>query len=150
MVKPGEIAPDFIASTESGVPFALSSMRGRKVVLYFYPKDNTPGCTQEACDFRDAYALLNNKNVAVIGVSTDSVKSHSNFKEKHSLPFTLLADPERELVQQYGVWVEKKNYGRSYMGIARTTIIIDEQGVITDVFDNVKVKGHVDAVLTKV
>ena len=150
MVKPGEIAPDFIASTESGEAFALSSMRGRKVVLYFYPKDNTPGCTQEACDFRDAYALLNNKNVAVIGVSTDNVKSHSNFKEKHSLPFTLLADPKRELVQQYGVWVEKKNYGRSYMGIARTTIIIDEQGVITDVFDNVKVKGHVDAVLTKV
>ena len=122
-------------------------MHGRKVVLYFHPRDNTPSCTQEACDFRDLSPTLSEKNTVVIGVSTDSVMSHQNFKSKYSLPFTLVADPEREIVKQYGVWVERKNYGRSSMGVARTTLVIDEAGIIERVFKTVRVKGHAGAVL---
>ena len=147
MVKVGEVAPDFTAAADTGADFTLGSMRGRKVVLYFHPRDNTPGCTQEACDFRDLSPTLSEKNTVVIGVSTDSVMSHQNFKSKYSLPFTLVADPEREIVNQYGVWVEKKNYGRSYMGVARTTLVIDEAGIIERIFEDVRVKGHAGAVL---
>lgn len=147
MVQVGDAAPDFTAADDTGAEFTLGSLCGRKVVLYFYPKDNTPGCTQEACDFRDLSPALSGKNSVVIGVSTDSVRSHRNFKSKYSLPFTLVADPEREIVNTYGVWVEKKNYGRSYMGVARTTFVIDEQGIVERVFENVKVKGHAGAVL---
>ena len=146
MIKAGDAAPDFTAADDSGAEFTLSSVRGRKVVLYFYPKDSTPGCTQEACDFRDLSPALSEKNSVVIGVSTDSVKSHRNFKSRYSLPFTLVADPERDIVNRYGVWVEKKNYGRSYMGVARTTFVIDEEGVVERVFESVRVKGHANAV----
>lgn len=147
MVQVGDTAPDFTAADDTGAEFTLGSLRGSKVVLYFYPKDNTPGCTQEACDFRDLSPALSLKNSVVIGVSTDSVRSHRNFKGKYSLPFTLVADPEREIVNAYGVWVEKKNYGRSYMGVARTTFVIDEEGIVEHVFRDVKVKGHAGAVL---
>ncbi|MDE2836354.1 MAG: thioredoxin-dependent thiol peroxidase [Chloroflexota bacterium] len=147
MVKVGDAAPDFTAAADTGEEFTLGSLRGSRVVLYFYPKDNTPGCTQEACDFRDLSPALSEKNAVVVGVSIDSVKSHRNFKNRYSLPFTLVADPDKAIVNRYGVWVEKKNYGRSYMGVARTTLVIDENGVIEHVFDNVKVKGHAGAVL---
>ena len=147
MVKVGDAAPDFTAADDTGAEFTLGSLRGSKVVPYFYPKDNTPGCTQEACDFRDLSPALSQKDSVVIGVSTDSVKSHQNFKGKYSLPFALVADPDKEIVNKYGVWVEKKNYGRSYMGVARTTFVIDKEGVVEHVFENVKVKGHAGAVL---
>lgn len=146
----GDIAPDFTAVTDAGEEIRLSSLRGRKVVLYFYPKDNTPGCTQEACDFSDRQAAFEAQNAVVLGVSTDSAKSHQGFKSKHGLPFTLLADPDKELVSTYGVYREKKQYGRMYMGTVRTTFIIDESGKIAKVFDNVRVKGHADAVLEAV
>ena len=147
MLKIGEKAPDFTAVTETGAEISLSSLRGKKVVLYFYPRDNTPGCTQEACDFRDREEALAAKGAVVLGVSTDSAASHEKFKAKHALPFTLLADPEKELVSAYGVYQEKKQYGRSFMGVVRTTFVIDADGVIANVFEKVKVKGHADAVL---
>ena len=150
MPNVGDTAPDFTAETDSGEKVTLSSFKGKKVVLYFYPKDNTPGCTTEACDFRDHSSDFAGKNTVVLGVSTDSVKSHQHFKSKYELPFTLVADPEKEIVQKYGVWREKKNYGKSYMGVVRSTFIIDEQGKIAKVYDGVKVKGHAEAVLTEV
>ncbi len=147
MPEIGERAPDFTATTDAGEQITLSSLRGKKVVLYFYPRDNTPGCTLEACDFRDREEALAAKDAVVLGVSTDSVKSHQNFKAKHALPFTLLADPDKELVSAYGVYREKKQYGRSFMGTVRTTFVIDEEGTIANVFNKVKVNGHADAVL---
>lgn len=147
MLKIGEKAPEFTAVTDTGAEISLSSLRGKKVVLYFYPRDNTPGCTTEACDFRDRAEALAAKDAVVLGVSTDTVASHEKFKAKHALPFTLLADPERELVSAYGVYQEKKQYGRSFMGTVRTTFVIDEGGTITSVFEKVKVKDHADAVL---
>ena len=147
MLEVGDRAPDFTATADTGEEITLSGLRGKKVVLYFYPRDNTPGCTQEACDFRDRQADLADKSIVVLGVSTDSVKSHQNFKTKHALPFTLLADPDKELVTAYGVYREKQQYGRSFMGTVRTTFVIDEEGTIASVFNNVKVKGHADAVL---
>jgi thioredoxin-dependent peroxiredoxin len=146
----GETAPDFTATTDSGEEITLSSLRGKKVVLYFYPKDNTSGCTKEACDFRDSLASFTSKDAVVLGVSTDSVKSHQNFKAKYELPFTLVADPEKEIVAKYGVFVEKKNYGRTYMGVVRTTYLIDEAGTIEKIYNKVKVAGHVEAVLADV
>ncbi len=143
----GEKAPDFTATTDAGEEISLSSLRGKKVVLYFYPRDNTPGCTQEACDFRDRAEALAAKDAVVLGVSTDSVASHQKFKAKHSLPFTLLADPDKELVTAYGVYQEKKQYGRSFMGTVRTTFVIDPDGTIVNVFEKVRVKDHADAVL---
>ena len=146
----GETAPDFTATTDSGEEITLSSLRGKKVVLYFYPKDNTSGCTKEACDFRDSLASFTSKDAVVLGVSTDSVKSHQNFKAKYELPLTLVADPEKEIVAKYGVFVEKKNYGRTYMGVVRTTYLIDEAGTIEKIYNKVKVAGHVEAVLADV
>ena len=147
MPEIGEKAPDFTATTDAGEEISLSSLRGKKVVLYFYPRDNTPGCTQEACDFRDRAEALAAKDAVVLGVSTDSVASHQKFKAKHSLPFTLLADPDKELVNAYGVYQEKQQYGRSFMGTVRTTFVIDEEGTIVNVFEKVRVKDHADAVL---
>ena len=147
MLKIGEKAPDFTAVTDTGAEISLSSLRGKKVVLYFYPRDNTPGCTTEACDFRDRAEALAAKDAVVLGVSTDTVASHEKFKAKHALPFTLLADPDKELVSAYGVYQEKKQYGRSFMGTVRTTFVIDPGGTITSVFEKVKVKDHADAVL---
>ena len=147
MLKVGDPAPDFTAPDDAGGEFTLSALRGKKVILYFYPKDNTPGCAQEACDFRDLASAAEEKGTVVVGVSPDSPKSHAGFKAKHAIPFTLVADAGKEIVNEYGVWIEKKNYGRSYMGVARTTFVLDEQGAVARVFENVKVKGHASAVV---
>ncbi len=147
MVREGEIAPDFTAESDAGEPVALSSLRGQPVVLYFYPKDDTPGCTAQACGIRDAYGEFERAGAVVLGVSPDSVGKHVKFKDKYDLPFTLLADPEHELAERYGVWGEKKYMGRSYMGVSRTTFVIDPDGVVAKVFENVKPLTHADDVL---
>jgi thioredoxin-dependent peroxiredoxin len=143
----GQVAPDFNLVTDDGSTLKLSSLRGKKVVLYFYPKDQTPGCTTQACDFRDSFNRIKSKGAVVLGVSADSVDSHRRFKEKQSLNFTLVSDPEKKALQTYGVWQEKSLYGRKFLGIVRTTYVIDEKGRIAHVFPKVKVAGHVDAVL---
>ncbi len=138
MLEIGMKAPDFTLADGEGGEVSLSSFLGRKVVLYFYPKDNTPGCTRQACAFAGAYAAFKEKGVAVIGISRDSVASHKKFAEKYGLPFLLLSDPERKAIEAYGVWQEKKNYGKVTMGVVRTTFIIDENGVIERVMAKVK------------
>jgi peroxiredoxin Q/BCP len=150
MIPIGVAAPDFTAPTDGGGSVRLKNLRGKKVVLYFYPKDNTPGCTAESCDFRDAHAEFGAKDVIVLGVSPDSVKSHDKFKQKFDLPFTLISDEDHKIAEAYGVWQEKSMYGRKYMGIVRSTFVIDEDGKIAAVYDKVKVKGHVADVLEKV
>jgi peroxiredoxin Q/BCP len=146
-VKPGQKAPDFTVKDESGKTVKLSDFKGRKVVLYFYPKDDTPGCTKEACNFRDGMDTLRKQGAAVLGVSADSVESHKKFKEKFDLNFPLLADTDRKIIEDYGVWKEKSMYGRTYMGIERTTFIIGKDGKITHVFPKVKVGEHFDEVM---
>lgn len=138
MLEAGMKAPDFTLSDKDGKPVSLSDFAGRKVVLYFYPKDNTPGCTRQACAFAGSYAAFCEKNVAVIGISRDSVASHQRFAEKYGLPFVLLADPERLAIEAYGVWQEKKNYGKVSFGVVRTTFIIDENGNIERIMPKVK------------
>ena len=138
MLEVGTKAPDFTLPDKDGNPVSLSSFLGKKVVLYFYPKDNTPGCTKQACAFAGAYKRFREKDVAVIGISKDSVASHQKFAEKYELPFILLSDPERQAIEAYGVWQEKKNYGKVSMGVVRSTYIIDEQGVIEKVMPKVK------------
>jgi len=145
--SPGASAPDFTLETDGGGTLTLSSLRGRTVALYFYPKDNTSGCTKEAEAFRDAHADFQAANTVIVGVSPDSVKSHDRFKEKLGLPFVLVSDPDKVACQAYGVWVEKSMYGRKYMGVERSTFLIDGDGVIREVWRKVKVKGHADAVL---
>ena len=144
--QPGDKAPDFNAPTDGGGSLKLSSLKGKKVVLYFYPKDDTPGCTKEACGFRDGLASLADANTVVVGVSRDSVKRHDNFKAKYELPFQLVSDEDGAICEAYGVWVEKMNYGRTYMGIERATFLIDAKGKIAEVWRKVKVNGHVEAV----
>ena len=144
----GDVAPDFAGETQDG-NIALQDFRGKTVVLFFYPKDNTPGCTTEACDFRDQATAIDDADAVVLGVSPDSVRSHDNFKKKHELPFTLVSDPDHSVAEAYGVWREKSMYGRKYMGIVRSTFLIDEKGKIVEAWDKVKVKGHVDDVLSK-
>ena len=134
----GSFAPDFTLPDKDGNPVALSSFRGKKVVLYFYPKDNTPGCTRQACAFAFHYGEFARRGIEVIGISKDSVASHQKFAEKHGLNFILLADPQREAIEKYGVWQEKKMAGKVGMGVVRTTFIIDEQGVIQAVMPKVK------------
>ncbi len=146
-MKAGDLAPDFEATLESSEKVSLNQYKGRKVVLYFYPRDNTSGCTREACDFRDRISDIQARGSVVLGVSPDSVKSHQRFKEKFDLPFSLVSDESREVAQAYGVWREKKLYGKTSMGIVRSTFIIDEEGRIARVYDKVKVAGHVDDVL---
>ena len=143
----GEVASDFTAEMGSGESLTLSSLRSKQVALYFYPKDNTNGCTKEACEFSDNLDAFTGKNTVIVGVSTDSVKSHQNFKGKYELSFTLVADPDKKILNKYGVYVEKKNYGRAYMGIARTTFLIDEQGKIVKTYHRVRVAGHMEQVL---
>jgi peroxiredoxin Q/BCP len=143
----GEKAPDFTAKDQNGKTVSLSDFKGKTVILYFYPKDDTPGCTAEACDFRDNYQSLLSKGFEVIGVSTDDEKSHKKFVTKHSLPFTLIADDDKHIVEAYGVWVEKNMYGKKYMGTARTTFIIDGDGVIKTVIDKVDTKASSQQVL---
>lgn len=143
----GDKAPDFNLPTDGGDTLSLGDLKGKKVILYFYPKDSTPGCTTEAQDFRDLNKDFTKLGAVIVGASKDSIKSHDNFKAKQSLPFALLADAEGALCDAYGVWVEKKLYGRTYMGIERATFLIDEKGVVREIWRKVKVKGHAEAVL---
>jgi peroxiredoxin Q/BCP len=145
----GDKAPEVLGTDENGKEIRLSSFKGQKVVLYFYPKDNTSGCTAEACNLRDNYSELKKQGYAVIGVSVDDEKSHHKFIEKNTLPFHLIADTEKKLVEQFGVWGEKKLYGRAYMGTFRTTFIIDEKGVIERIITpkEIKVKEHAAQIL---
>jgi peroxiredoxin Q/BCP len=147
MLQEGSVAPDFTLSGDGGAEVTLSDYRGRKVVLYFYPKDDTPGCTTEACNFRDDYSQVLAAGAVVIGVSPDSAKSHDKFKLKFNLPFALLSDPEHRVAELYGVWGEKKMFGRTYMGIIRSTFVIDEVGRIVKVFPKVSPKNHSQEVL---
>ena len=148
MLQVGEKAPDFTLNDQNGSPVSLADFAGKRVVLYFYPRDNTPGCTRQACAFAGAYQGFKDKDVAVIGVSKDSVNSHKKFAEKYELPFILLADPEKEVIQAYGVWQEKKLYGKASMGVVRTTFIIDEQGNIEKVMPKVKPDTNAAEILT--
>jgi len=147
MPKEGDPAPEFRLPADDGKTYALKDLRGRKVVLYFYPKDDTPGCTKEACSFRDNLSRVQSKGAIVLGVSKDDLASHAKFREKYSLSFPLLSDPEGKVLSAYGVWKEKNLYGKTFMGIERTTFVIDERGRIQKVFPRVKVDGHVDEVL---
>lgn len=146
-LKQGDQAPEFTSTDQNGRAVSLSQFKGKKVVLYFYPKDNTPGCTAEACDFRDNYQGLLAKGIEVLGVSVDDEKSHQKFVNKFSLPFTLLADTDHAIVEAYGVWGEKNMYGKKYMGIHRTTFIIDENGLIAHIITKVDTKSPTDQVL---
>jgi len=143
----GQAAPDFTATDQDGNPISLNQFKGKKVVLYFYPKDNTPGCTAEACDFRDNYQGLIAKGIIVLGVSVDSEQSHQKFASKYELPFTLIADPDKKIVEAYGVWGEKNMYGKKYMGTNRKTFLIDESGIITHIISKVDTKNATAQVL---
>jgi thioredoxin-dependent peroxiredoxin len=145
----GMPAPQFTAATVDG-EVSLAELKGQTVVLYFYPKDNTSGCTKEACGFRDVHDDMRALGAVVLGVSKDSLKAHANFTAKHELNFPLLSDPEREVIEAYGAWVEKRNYGRTYFGIERCTYLIDGEGVVRKVWRKVKVKDHVDQVFEAV
>jgi peroxiredoxin Q/BCP len=147
MVEEGKPAPDFELSTDNGARVKLSSLRGKPVVLYFYPKDDTPGCTTQACGIRDAYADFRERGAVVLGVSPDDEASHVKFKEKYSLPFTLLADPEHRVAEQYGVWKERNMYGKKSMGIERSTFVIDADGNVAKVMRRVKPDTHAADVL---
>lgn len=147
MLAEGELAPDFSLDTDGGGSVRLSDLRGKNVVVYFYPKDSTPGCTKEAIAFTELKEQFSAASTEIIGVSKDSVKRHDNFKEKYDLQVTLASDEEGKMIESYGVWVLKKNYGREYMGIERATFLIDKKGVIQKVWRKVKVKDHAEAVL---
>ena len=147
MIKEGTIAPAFKTTDQNGETVSLKDLRGQKVVLYFYPKDDTPGCTKEACSFRDAFSKYKKKGIAIFGVSPNTEKSHQKFIAKFNLPFTLLVDTDHAIADAYGVWGEKKFMGRTYMGIHRTTFLIDEKGKIKKVFEKVKPEDHADEVL---
>ena len=149
-VNVGDKAPDFDLPTDGDGALSLSGLKGKMVVLYFYPKDSTPGCTVEAKDFRDRIKEFENAGAVIVGASKDSVKRHDNFKAKNGLPFQLVSDGEGTLCDDYAVWVEKKLYGRAYMGIERATFLIDGKGVVREIWRKVKVKGHADAVLEAV
>lgn len=150
MPELGQPAPDFTLLDQNGEETTLSKLKGSPVVLYFYPKDNTSGCTKQACGFRDDYSAFEKAGARILGVSPDPVASHAKFADKHELPFTLLADPEKTVCQAYGVWKEKSMYGRKYMGVERTTFLIDAQGIVRQIFPKVKVTGHIEAVLEAV
>jgi peroxiredoxin Q/BCP len=147
MVKEGATAPAFKTTNTNGESVSLKDFRGQKVVLYFYPKDDTPGCTKEACSFRDGFSKFKKRGITILGVSPDSEKSHQKFTAKYKLPFTLLADTDHSIANAYGVYGEKKFMGRTYMGIHRTTFLIDEKGKIRKVFEKVKPDDHADEVL---
>ncbi|HEY6783754.1 MAG TPA: thioredoxin-dependent thiol peroxidase [Gemmatimonadales bacterium] len=146
MISVGKSAPAFSLDTDAGEKLSLKDLKGRPVVLYFYPKDDTPGCTVEACEFRDAFPRFKGSKAIILGISPDSVKSHQKFKEKFDLPFTLLADEDHAIAEKYGVWQKKSMYGRTYMGIARTTFVIDKDGKVAKIFEKVKPKGHAEEV----
>ncbi len=145
--EPGDPAPDFTAGTSGGGSLSLSSLKGRNVVLYFYPRDDTPGCTKEALGFRDSMAELAQADTVVVGVSKDGIRRHDNFRAKHGLNFTLVSDADGAICEAWGVWVEKVNYGRRYMGIERASFLIDRRGIVRGVWRKVRVKGHIEAVV---
>ncbi|MED4206627.1 thioredoxin-dependent thiol peroxidase [Neobacillus mesonae] len=147
-IEVGKQAPDFTLEAHNGETVTLSTLKGKNVVLYFYPKDMTPGCTTEACDFRDQHEQFNDVNAVILGVSPDPVDRHQKFVEKHGLPFLLLADTDHQVAEAYGVWKLKKNFGKEYMGIERSTFIIDKDGKLVKEWRKVQVKGHVEAALT--
>lgn len=146
-LKPGDKAPAFEGINQDGNPIKLSDFAGKKLVLYFYPKDNTPGCTAQACNLRDNYEAMLNAGYAVVGISSDSAKKHTNFIKKFDLPFPLIADEDKSIHEQFGTWVEKQMYGRKYMGTARTTFVIDENGVIQEIIEKVNTKEHASQIL---
>jgi len=146
-LQPGDTAPDFTAKDQDGLPVRLADFRGKKLVLYFYPRDMTPGCTAEACSLRDNYRSLLKAGYEVLGISTDNERSHKKFIEKEKLPFRLLADTDKNVHQQYGAWIEKSMYGRKYMGTARITYIINEQGIIEEIIGKVDTRNHADQIL---
>ncbi len=146
-IEPGQQAPDFRVKDDTGTERTLKDFAGKTLVLYFYPRDNTSGCTREAQEFRDLASEFESKNAVIVGVSKDSVASHQRFKAKHDLPFTLLSDPERSMLEAYGVWQEKVHCGKKSMGVVRTTFVIDPEGKVVQVYPKVKVKGHAQAVL---
>ncbi len=146
MIEIGKKAPSITLPDSYGVKRTLKEFLGKKVILYFYPKDNTPGCTTEACDFRDSFSQYKNLDAVVIGISPDSVKSHKKFAEEFKLPFILLSDEEKVVIEKFGVWKEKSMYGKKYMGVERTTVLIDGKGIIRRVYEKVKVPGHVEEV----
>ncbi len=146
-ISAGTIAPDFTLPDENGVELTLSGFKGQKVILYFYPKDDTPGCTTEACHFRDDYAAYEKLGVKILGVSPNTMKSHIKFKSKYQLPFTLLADPDHKVCELYGVWGHKKFMGKEFDGVFRTTFLIDQNGLVERVFENVKPEPHSQEIL---
>jgi thioredoxin-dependent peroxiredoxin len=148
-LKEGASAPVFSGKDQDGKSISLADYKGKKVILYFYPKDDTPGCTAEACNLRDNYEGLLSRGFAIIGVSPDSEKSHVKFKTKYTLPFSLIADPDSTIIKAYGAWGEKKMYGRSYMGVLRTTYVIDEKGKILKIFTKVDTQNHTQQILTE-
>jgi peroxiredoxin Q/BCP len=143
----GQSAPDFTLADQDGKKVTLSKLKGSPVVVYFYPKDDTPGCTKEACDFRDGFANYKQAGATILGISPDSAASHAKFAQKFELPFTLLADDDKKVCEAYGVWKEKSMYGKKYMGVERTTFVIDAKGIVRRIFPKVKVDGHSSAVL---
>ena len=147
MVEEGAPAPDFELASDEGETIKLSALRGKPVVLYFYPKDDTPGCTTEACEFRDAYDRFREQGVEILGVSPDTEASHRKFKSKYELPFTLLADPDHEVAEAYDVWKEKRNYGKTYHGVERSTFVIDADGKIARAMRGIRPAGHAAQVL---
>ena len=147
MVEEGAPAPDFELQSDEGATVTLSGLRGRPVVLYFYPRDDTPGCTTEACEFRDAYDRFREQGVEILGVSPDTEASHQKFKSKYELPFTLLADPDHQAAEAYGVWKEKSRYGRTYEGVERSTFVIDADGKVARAMRGIKAAGHAAEVL---
>jgi thioredoxin-dependent peroxiredoxin len=149
MLNIGDKAPDFSLDSDEGRKISLKDLKGKKVVLYFYPKDDTPGCTKEACSFTENFDRIKKAGAVVLGVSADSTESHKKFKNKYGLNFPLLSDPDREVIKKYDVWKEKNMYGKKSMGIERTTFVIDESGKIKHIFPRVKVEGHTDEVLEK-
>lgn len=149
VIKVGDQAPSFEAIDESGKKVSLSDFKGKKVVLYFYPKDDTPGCTAEACSLRDGYAELTGKGFVVIGVSADSAESHNKFRKKYELPFMLIPDTEKKIISAYGAWGEKKMYGKSYEGIIRKTFVIDESGKVALVIEKIDTKNHAGQILSE-
>jgi peroxiredoxin Q/BCP len=148
IISKGDKAPDFSGLNQFGKKVSLADFKGKKLILYFYPKDNTPGCTAESCNLSDNYQWWLSKGYEVVGVSPDSVSSHKKFAEKFQFGFNLIADTEKEILEAYGVWTEKSMYGKKYMGVARTTVVIDEKGIIEEIFDKVDTKNHTDQ-LTK-
>lgn len=147
MLQEGDVAPDFTTQSDDGTSVTLSALRGQQVVLYFYPKDDTTDCTEQACGFRDSWRTLRRRKTVVLGVSRDDLRRHAKFRAKYDLPFPLLADDDHAIAKAYGVWIEKSMFGKKYFGIARTTFVIDARGIIRQVFRKVKVAGHTEAVL---